>query len=73
MSLPKRWGLSEGQHLDWAALQNLTNCGDAIRIQSTGPGMHCLDDTIWFDRIINSRVGAYPGGFSLVLLSETCW
>ena len=40
-------------------VQTLTNCGDAVRIESPGPGVHCLDNTVWFDQIINSRVGKH--------------
>ncbi|GAB4813479.1 hypothetical protein N2152v2_000525 [Parachlorella kessleri] len=37
-------------------LKTLTNCGDAIRFISPGPGQHCLDNTVWFNKIVNSRV-----------------
>ena len=42
-------------------LQTLKNCGDAIRIESTGAGMSCLDNTLWFDSITDSKVGEGSG------------
>lgn len=44
--------------------QTLTSCGDAIRLEIT-PGddvSTCLDNTIWFDTIRNSRIGTAGGG-----------
>lgn len=39
--------------------QTLSNCGDAIRFEAQPGGdiNACLDNTLWFDKIVNSRIG----------------
>ncbi|GAB4817139.1 hypothetical protein N2152v2_004185 [Parachlorella kessleri] len=53
-------------------LKTLTNCGDAVRIESPGPGVHCLDNTVWFDQIINSRVGIATRAENAACASANC-
>ena len=42
-------------------LQTISNCGDGIRMefQTTGSDdlKAALDNTVWFDKIVNSRIG----------------
>ena len=67
-------GLSAGRRPPWVMLlpcvlpQTLANCGDAIRFRHPGSSNQLLDNTVWFDKIINSQVGKRPQGTGSLVL-----